>query len=172
MRPCQRPSPLVPRQLSLLATTTRPQLNPDERREVIALLAVLLIKASGARRCRRRPMTGVELLPPEVLRRKAVVYIRQSTQAQMQAHTESTRRQHELFDLIRRRGFHQAEVIDDGLGRSASGTMARPLALTYRNGIHPIRIKRNMIPDCLHRIIRRFIIQTAFVARSPPEGML
>ena len=71
-------------------------------------------------------MTGVEVLPAEVLRRKAVVYIRQSTQAQVQAHTESTRRQYELVDLARRRGFHAVEVIDDDLGRSASGTMARP----------------------------------------------
>ena len=38
-------------------------------------------------------MSGVEMLPAEVLRRKAVVYIRQSTQAQVQAHTESVRRQ-------------------------------------------------------------------------------
>ena len=71
-------------------------------------------------------MTGVEMLPAEVLRRKAVVYIRQSTQAQVQAHTESTRRQYELVDLARRRGFHEVEVIDDDLGRSASGTVARP----------------------------------------------
>ena len=47
-------------------------------------------------------MTGVEMLPAEFLRRKAVVYIRQSTQAQVQAHTESTRRQYELVDLARR----------------------------------------------------------------------
>ncbi len=71
-------------------------------------------------------MTGAEMLPAEVLRRKAVVYIRQSTQAQVQAHTESTRRQYELVDLARRRGFHEVEVIDDDLGRSASGTVARP----------------------------------------------
>ena len=71
-------------------------------------------------------MSGVEMLPAEVLRRKAVVYIRQSTQAQVQAHTESTRRQYELVDLARRRGFHEVEVIDDDLGRSASGTVARP----------------------------------------------
>ena len=71
-------------------------------------------------------MTASDLLPAEVLRRKAVVYIRQSTQAQVQAHTESTRRQYELVDLARRRGFQEVEVIDDDLGRSASGTVARP----------------------------------------------
>ncbi len=48
MRSCQRPSLPVPRQLSLLAETTRPKLSPDERREVVALLAGLLLEASGA----------------------------------------------------------------------------------------------------------------------------
>ena len=71
-------------------------------------------------------MTGADLLPAAVLRRKAVVYIRQSTQAQVQTNVESTRRQYELVDVARRRGFREVEVIDDDLGRSASGTMARP----------------------------------------------
>jgi hypothetical protein len=37
-------------------------------------------------------MTGSDLLPAAVLRRKAVVYVRQSTQQQVQLNTESTRR--------------------------------------------------------------------------------
>ena len=71
-------------------------------------------------------MTSTDLLRPTVLRRKAVVYVRQSTQAQVQINLESQRRQYELVDEARRRGFHQVEVIDDDLGRSASGTVARP----------------------------------------------
>ena len=71
-------------------------------------------------------MTGADPLPAAVLRRKAVVYVRQSTQAQVQMHAESTRRQYELVDVARRRGFREIEVIDDDLGRSASGTVARP----------------------------------------------
>ena len=71
-------------------------------------------------------MTGADPLPGAVLRRKAVVYVRQSTQAQVQMHAESTRRQYELVDVARRRGFREIEVIDDDLGRSASGTVARP----------------------------------------------
>src|SRR5215210_1527681 len=71
-------------------------------------------------------MTDGELLPPAVLRRKAVVYVRQSTQAQVQIPLESQRRQYELVDEARRRGFREVEVIDDDLGRSASGTVARP----------------------------------------------
>src|SRR4051795_8654048 len=71
-------------------------------------------------------MTGSDLLPAAVLRRKAVVYVRQCTQQQVQLNTESTRRQYELVEVARRRGFRDVEVIDDDLGRSASGTTARP----------------------------------------------
>jgi excisionase family DNA binding protein len=71
-------------------------------------------------------MTSADLLPAAVLRRKAVVYIRQSTQAQVQTNLESQRRQYELVDVARQRGFRDIEVIDDDLGRSASGTVARP----------------------------------------------
>lgn len=71
-------------------------------------------------------MTDGELLPPAVLKRKAVVYVRQSTPAQVQIHLESRRRQYELVDEARRRGFRDVEVIDDDLGRSASGAVARP----------------------------------------------
>jgi DNA invertase Pin-like site-specific DNA recombinase len=71
-------------------------------------------------------VTGADPLPAAVLRRKAVVYVRQSTQAQVQMRAESTRRQYELVDVARRRGFREIEVIDDDLGRSASGTVARP----------------------------------------------
>jgi DNA invertase Pin-like site-specific DNA recombinase len=71
-------------------------------------------------------MTSPELLPATVLERKAVVYIRQSTQAQVQSNLESQRRQYELVDVARQRGFRDIEVIDDDLGRSASGTMVRP----------------------------------------------
>ena len=71
-------------------------------------------------------MTGADLLPATVLKRKAIVYVRQSTQTQVQTNLESQRRQYELVDEARRRGFRDVEVIDDDLGRSASGTMARP----------------------------------------------
>jgi len=71
-------------------------------------------------------MTSTELLPASVLERKAVVYIRQSTQAQVQSNLESQRRQYELVEVAQRRGFRDIEVIDEDLGRSASGMMARP----------------------------------------------
>src|ERR1700720_1132407 len=71
-------------------------------------------------------MTSGDLLPAAVLKRKAVVYVRQSTQAQVQTNLESQRRQYELVDEARRHGFQNVEVIDDDLGRSASGTTPRP----------------------------------------------
>lgn len=71
-------------------------------------------------------MTSADLLPAAVLKRKAVVYVRQSTQTQVQSNLESQRRQYELVDVARCRGFREVEVIDDDLGRSASGTVARP----------------------------------------------
>ena len=71
-------------------------------------------------------MMDGEVLPPALLKRKAVVYVRQSTQTQVQINLESQRRQYDLVDEARRRGFRNVEVIDDDLGRSASGTVARP----------------------------------------------
>lgn len=71
-------------------------------------------------------MTNTDHLPAAILGRKAVVYVRQSTQAQVQTNLESQRRQYELVEEARRRGFRNIEVIDDDLGRSASGMVARP----------------------------------------------
>ena len=61
-----------------------------------------------------------------MVRRKAVVCIRQSTQAQVQMNLESQRRQYDLVGEAKRPGFRDIEVIDDDPGRSASGTVARP----------------------------------------------
>jgi hypothetical protein len=66
------------------------------------------------------------LFSAAVLQRKAVVYVRQSTLQQVQSNLESQRRQYELVEVARRRGFTDIDVIDDDLGRSASGTVERP----------------------------------------------
>jgi len=71
-------------------------------------------------------MTSSDLLPASVLKRKAVVYVRQSTQSQVMTNLESRRRQYDLVEVARQRGFTDVEVIDDDMGRSASGTVARP----------------------------------------------
>ncbi len=71
-------------------------------------------------------MNAPDLLPTRVLRRKAVVYVRQSTPGQVQENLESQRRQYELVALAEQHGFGAVDVIDDDLGRSASGAVARP----------------------------------------------
>src|SRR5262245_11311701 len=71
-------------------------------------------------------ITSDALLPATLLQRKAVVYVRQSTPQQVQSNLESQRRQYELVEVARRRGFTNVEVIDDDLGRSASGSVRRP----------------------------------------------
>jgi DNA invertase Pin-like site-specific DNA recombinase len=71
-------------------------------------------------------MTGADLLPASVLKRKAVVCVRQSTQSQVMTNLESQRRQYDLVAVAHQHGFADVEVIDDDMGRSASGTVARP----------------------------------------------
>ena len=70
--------------------------------------------------------TAYPQIPEAVLNRKAVVYVRQSTQSQVMTNLESQRRQYDLVEVARQRGFVDVEIIDDDLGRSASGTVARP----------------------------------------------
>jgi DNA invertase Pin-like site-specific DNA recombinase len=65
-------------------------------------------------------------LPKETLARAAIVYVRQSTGMQVHDNLESQRRQYELVDLARQYGFQDVSVIDEDLGRSASGTQDRP----------------------------------------------
>lgn len=71
-------------------------------------------------------MNALSPLPPALLKRKAVVYVRQSTQSQVLHNLESQRSQYDLVNTARRHGFQHVEVIDDDLGRSASGAVARP----------------------------------------------
>ena len=65
-------------------------------------------------------------LPAAVLARKAVIYVRQSNSMQVVNNQESQRRQYELVEVARDQGFRDIEVIDDDLGRAASGAADRP----------------------------------------------
>jgi excisionase family DNA binding protein len=62
----------------------------------------------------------------ELLKRRAVVYIRQSSPGQVVHNLESQRRQYGLADHARQLGFHEVQVIDEDLGRSGSGKVERP----------------------------------------------
>ena len=65
-------------------------------------------------------------LSPDHLKRRAIVYIRQSSPGQVIHNQESQRRQYGLADHARQLGFQQVEVIDEDLGRSGSGQVERP----------------------------------------------
>ena len=65
-------------------------------------------------------------ITPDHLGRAAVVYVRQSTMAQVMGNLESQRRQYDLAGAAEAAGFASVAVIDDDLGRSGSGGMQRP----------------------------------------------
>lgn len=65
-------------------------------------------------------------LTAERLRRRSIVYVRQSTSSQVTQHQESQRRQYALVDRARELGFRDVVVIDEDLGRSGSGLIERP----------------------------------------------
>ncbi len=60
------------------------------------------------------------------LKRRAIVYVRQSSAIQVTNNLESQRRQYALADNARQLGFKTVEVIDEDLGRSGSGQVDRP----------------------------------------------
>jgi hypothetical protein len=55
-------------------------------------------------------------ISPDHLKRRAIVYIRQSSPGQVIHNQESQRRQYGLADHARQLGFQQVEVIDEDLG--------------------------------------------------------
>ena len=60
------------------------------------------------------------------LKRRAIIYIRQSSPVQVANNLESQRRQYGLADQARQLGFQQVDIIDEDLGRSGSGQVERP----------------------------------------------
>jgi hypothetical protein len=68
-----------------------------------------------------------ELVTPAHLERRAVVYIRQSTPAQMVSNQESLRLQYALTERARDLGWHTADVdvIDADLGQSGASLAGR-----------------------------------------------
>ena len=84
----------------------------------------------------------------EHLGRIAVVYIRQSTMAQVIGNLESQRRQYDLAGAAKGAGFLSVTVIDDDLGRSGSGTIQRPgferlVALVCSGNVAPSTASRH-----------------------------
>src|SRR2546422_4619737 len=59
-------------------------------------------------------------ITPLHLQRKAIVYLRQSSDRQVQRYTESQRLQYDLAERARALGFAQVDIIDTDLGYSAA----------------------------------------------------
>jgi DNA invertase Pin-like site-specific DNA recombinase len=66
-----------------------------------------------------------EKITPGHLQRKAVLYIRQSSPHQVTHHLEGKRLQYAMKERLQQLGWPAVEVIDEDLGRSASGTAER-----------------------------------------------
>jgi DNA invertase Pin-like site-specific DNA recombinase len=62
---------------------------------------------------------------PQHLQWKAMFYVRQSSAFQVTHNLESQKLQYAMQERIRQLGWKQIEVMDDDLGRSAAGTVAR-----------------------------------------------
>ena len=67
-----------------------------------------------------------EKITIEHLKRGAIVYVRQSNMTQVIEHTEGRRRQYALAKRAEALGFKMVTIIDEDLGRSGSGLVARP----------------------------------------------
>ncbi|MBM3524037.1 MAG: recombinase family protein, partial [Alphaproteobacteria bacterium] len=66
-----------------------------------------------------------EKIQPHHLARKAVLYVRQSSAHQVMHNRESASLQYAMQGRLRTLGWSEIEIVDDDLGRSAAGTVAR-----------------------------------------------
>jgi DNA invertase Pin-like site-specific DNA recombinase len=71
-------------------------------------------------------------ITPEHLARKAIVYLRQSSEKQVRQNTESQRLQYDMAERIRRLGWQEVEVINSDLGTSAA------IGAVYREGFERV----------------------------------
>ena len=62
---------------------------------------------------------------PQHLSRKAILYIRQSSAYQVTHNLESQKLQYAMQERLHQLGWHEIEVVDEDLGRSAAGTVTR-----------------------------------------------
>lgn len=62
---------------------------------------------------------------PQHLQRKAILYVRQSSPYQVAHNEESRRLQYAMRERLRELGWREIEVVDEDLGRTATGVVAR-----------------------------------------------
>jgi hypothetical protein len=100
-------------------------------------------------------------ITPRHLQRKAMVYLRQSSERQVQRHTESQRLQYDLAARARALGFAQVEIIDTDLGHSAAIGAAR------REGFERFA---QFILDCSSAKWSKDVTNSPFLARLATAG--
>jgi DNA invertase Pin-like site-specific DNA recombinase len=66
-----------------------------------------------------------EKIRPQHLERKAILYVRQSSAYQVHNNLESQKLQYAMEERLHQLGWREVEVVDEDLGRSASGTVTR-----------------------------------------------
>src|SRR3981081_4580124 len=66
-----------------------------------------------------------EKIRPHHLQRKAILYVRQSSAHQVLHNRESSALQYAMRDSLTALGWSRIETVDDDLGRSAAGGVAR-----------------------------------------------
>src|SRR5947207_9573286 len=96
-------------------------------------------------------------LTNERLKRRAIVYLRQSSPEQVFHNQESQRRQYGLADQARDLGFRDVLVIDEDLGRTGSG-------LVERRGF-----QRLVAEVCTGEVGAVLCIEAARLARNGPD---
>ena len=64
-------------------------------------------------------------ISPHHLKRKAILYVRQSSSYQVIHNQESRRLQYAMRDRLSSFGWQDIEIVDEDLGRSAAGTVTR-----------------------------------------------
>src|SRR6266446_5205111 len=80
---------------------------------------------TSARWVRRGTVMMADKIRPHHLERKAILYVRQSSAHQVLHNRESSALQYAMRDRLVGLGWSQIETIDDDLGRSAAGGVAR-----------------------------------------------
>ena len=66
-----------------------------------------------------------EKIRPQHLARKAILYVRQSSPYQVIHNLESQKLQYAMEERLHQLGWHEIEVVDEDLGRSAAGVVTR-----------------------------------------------
>jgi len=66
-----------------------------------------------------------EKIKPHHVERKAILYVRQSSAYQVQNNLESQKLQYAMQDRLHHLGWQEIEIVDEDLGRTASGTVTR-----------------------------------------------